>query len=340
MKRKTSAIIFTLILVLTIMSGCSDNSYESYLNAVEKTENASKYSGEFSMEVNSEVNTDGLSDEELRNVNLYNNFEVENVYKSDKALGLLESNLYINFGGLGFDIKYYDDSKAAFIKMPIVEKYVYMDDLSSLNSGSNFESEDMQIQTMDFNNMSDLVSDETKEELTKLWKDAIESNNVVKGKESLIETKEGEIKATKYTIKYEDKVFKELILESMMIIYKDEKFKEAGLISFKDGTNDIEFDIDLIRKEFIDLLVIENFELNAFIDIDGYIVKEDMDFVMSSTSTKVNMLEKISVSYTSKNFNFEKDQNILIPDTDSLEFMTKEEMETGLPSLFEDVFTR
>lgn len=337
MKRKIVAIVLTLILIVTMLSGCMDNSYENYLKAVEKTDNAKKYSGEFNMSVSSDINTEGLTNEEIKNVNLYNNFRVESNYKSDKELGLLESNIYVNFGGLGFDIKYYDDANKAFIKMPIVEKYVYMDDLSTLNTSSDVEIEDKAIK---FNEMSDLISEESREELTKLWENAIEKSNVVKGKESLIETKEGEVKATKYTIKYDDKIFKELILKSMLILYRDEKFKEAGFISIKGDEGQVDFDIESLRKDFVDILTIEKFELNAFIDIDGYIVKEELDFIISSDITENNSLEKVSVKYSSKLFNIEKDQKILIPKKEDLEFMTREEMEIGLPSLFEDVFSR
>ncbi|MGB3367924.1 MAG: hypothetical protein WBA54_10565 [Acidaminobacteraceae bacterium] len=337
MKRKLVSIILTLMLVVTVVSGCSDNSYENYLRAVEKTDAQTKYSGDFTISMKADINIEGLTKEELKSVNLYNNLEVSNSYKSDKELGLIESNLYINFGGLGFDIKYYDDSVKAFLKMPIVEKYVYMDDLSALDSGMDIETPNM-----DYANFSDLISEESKDEIAKLWKDAIDQDNIVKGKESLIETKEGEVKATQYTIKYEDKMFKELILKSMLILYKDEKFKDAGLINLSnyESRTSGEFDAELLREEFIDILVIENFEINAYIDIDGYIVKEDMDLVITSNTKGMNALEKLSVNYTSKMSNFGKDQNIIIPAKEDLEFMSREEMENGLPSLFEDVFSR
>lgn len=336
MKRKLVSIILTLMLMVTMISGCTDNSYEKYLRAVEKTESAAKYSGDFTISIKADINTEGLTKEELKSVNLYNNLEISNSYKSDKELGLFESNLYINFGGLGFDIKYYDDSIKAFLKMPIVEKYVYMDDLSALDSGS-----DLETTNMDFAKVSDIMSEESKEEIAKLWKDAIDQDNIVKGKESLIETKEGEVKATQYTIKYEDEMFKELIIKSMLILYKDEKFMESGLINFsKDQSSNMEFDAELLRKEFLDILMIEKFELNAYIDIDGYIVKEDMDLLITSNDKDVNVLDKLSVNYTSKMYNFGKNQNIVIPFKDDLDFMSRQEMENGLPSLFEDVFSR
>lgn len=336
MKRKLLATMLTLILVTIGLSACSDKSYENYLKAVEKTETVTKYSGDFNMKMSADINTDGLSDAELRNVSLYNNFEVINSYKSDQDEGLLESNIYINFGGLGFDIKYYDDSKKAFLKMPIIEKYVYMEDLSSLSSASDIES-----MYMNFDDISEIISDEAASELTKLWRDAVEANNVVRGKESLIETKEGEIKATKYIIKYEDKLFKELILDSMLILYRDDKFMESGLLNIPSPSKEMaDIDIEKIKTEFIDLLVIENFELNSYIDIDGYIVKEELNFVIKTGLVDSNPLDKISINYSYKIYNIGKDQKIIIPSKEELEFMTSEELEIGLPSLFEDVFSR
>ncbi|BEP28263.1 hypothetical protein [Helicovermis profundi] len=327
--KKSKKILISLCLILilgSLLTGCSDKTYGNYKKAVEKTDGISKSSGEFILNTKIDFNREGLSKEVADEMNMYSDFYLEQKNKSD--VNKTTSDIYVKLGGLGFNVTYYDDDKRAFVKLPMVDKYIYLDDLMKMGAYSESEI------TSYSNN---LISKESIRAIKALWNDSIKKNDVLKGNKSLINTPEGEVKAEKYTIKYSDKLLKELLLKTFEILYKDVDFKSNA--KMKIANKDLSKESVMEIKKYIELINIEKFELNSYIDIDGYIVKEDMKIYFNFSGDN-QYIKKFSMNFSSKLFNIEKNQNIVFPKYDENTFISRNELSKGIPSIYKNIFNK
>jgi hypothetical protein len=273
--------IFVVLLVFILGISCSDQSYEEYQQAVEKTENleSGKYSIE--MEYQTNFNEEELSVEEFKALSNFSNlkFSGANVFnhqnKSIEFYGNLEG------GNLALDLEYFQAGEKKYLKIPILGKYLDLND-------SNIEKLSQEM-TFDVNeNININIDEEVFEKIGSLWTDAIQEENVFKGEKSLLETPDGDIKVTEYSIELSDKLLKELVKETMIIL-------------------EISNEVELMNQ-----MTIQNFDYKAFVDIDGFVIKED--FAMDYLIEDIAEVDSGHFKFEIINYDLNKVQDINIPE--------------------------
>lgn len=331
---KKLRLIAVFVLLAMMLAGCSISSLESYKKAVEKTEGIKK--GQVASEVRMamDFNTTGMTEEEIKKLNYFKNIEgAFNVAYDEDAAKTIARN-YLNMGGLGFDMDFYINGDESFVKMPVVGKYIKLNDLmDQVESGQQAGKDECE-----------LISKETLDSLGKTWLNLLKQENVMKGKQIIQTTPDGEVKATQYTMKLTDEQIKALISEWTDTLSKDAKLKEAFETNIRKHVKDLEsVSYDKLFtdiKENLDAYRIEDFQYDAYVDIDGYIVNETIGFSIKFEGTKSGEMTGMKYRLETKNWNINKEQSFEFPVLTEENTLDADKLDQSMPSAFEDFFKK
>ncbi len=331
MKKIRLAAVFVLLAVL--LAGCSTNSLESYKKAVEKTDGIMRGQSSGEVKVEMDFNTTGMTEEQVKKMNYYKDVACSfNVTFDEEARQTLSRN-YLNLGGLGFDMDFYKNGEESFVKMPIIGKYVKLSDMINQAKEQQAPQE-----------AEELISKETLESLGKAWVDLLKQENVMKGKQIVQSTPDGEVKATQYTMKLSDEQIKALLSAWTDTLSGDEKLKAAFEDSFKDKVKDLEdVSYDKLFTDIKDNLKsyrIEEFQYDAFVDIDGYIVNEVVSCNVSVNDTKPGGMTAVRFQLETKNWSINKAQQFEFPVLTEENTLDADSLEQNMPSAFEDLLKK
>lgn len=329
MKRIT-AVILMVLLALSLVA-CNTDSLLEYKKAAEKTEQIKKghTAGEFSMAM--DLNTEGMTDEELKELSYYKDMKgsFDAIYDEDIQKVIFRN--YLNLGGLGLDYDMFMNGDEMFMKLPVVGKYIKLNEINS-----NFISE--QHEDLKTEN---IISKETIDGITKNWINLIKKEDVFKGKNIVLTTPDGEVKTTEYTIKLNDEQIKKLVLDSMDIVSKDEKLKVFydGITKNIEPIADTTFEEQLSNiKESIDDYTVESFSYMAYVDIDGYIVNEMIELSLSVDNKDNGRLTGLNYKLGIKNWDINKDQSFEFPELTDDNTLKLDELDENNLNMIEDMF--
>jgi len=326
--KKVLVLVLTLILILSLV-GCNTDSLKEYKKAAEKTEQVDKgqSSGEFILTM--DFNTEGMSPEEIKELNYYKDIEGSfNVtYDNNLEKGIYRN--YLNLGGLGFDYDIYCNSDEIFMKIPIVGKYMRLNPImTSLDSKENKSKNE------------DIISEETVKTISANWLSLMNKEDVFKGKNIVLTTPDGEVKSTEYTIKLSDEQIKKLFSDSIDSVYKDENFKEfyKNIQKNIESLNDKTFEELYADVEgYISDYKVENFSYIAYVDIDGYIVNEKIQLDLSVDSKDESSLVGLNYSININNWDFNKEQSFEFPILTDDNTVTTNDMDESGSFIIEDM---
>lgn len=328
MKRKVSLI---LALILILLTACNTNNLAEYKKAAEKTDQIIKgqTTGEFSLIT--EINQDGLSAEEIREINyikdMNGSFSV--IFDDEEEKSIVRN--YLNFGGLGYDFEVYNNNEEMFIKLPVVGKYLRIDDMSSVG-------EEM------YQPENQIASEETILEFSKKWLSLMNEEDVFKGKDIVITTPDGEVKTKEYIIKLNDEQIKMLLKDSIEIFSKDKNLKnlyEENIRAMAEPLKDKTFEEVLLDiKDNADKFNVEKFSYTAYVDIDGYIINEIIEILLKTKNVDKGNIESFSYNLNIKNWDINKQQNLVFPILTDENTMNTENIEENMPAAMEDLFSK
>ena len=328
--KRISIIIVTLLLSVAL-AGCNNDSLVDYKKAVEKTEQikTGQTSGEFSLSM--VFNTEGMTAEQIKELNylkdLRGDFNAAYDYNSGKKV----FRNYLNFGGLGFDFDLFMDGEEMFLKLPVIGKYMKLEDMkSSINMDQKADGE------------CEFISKGTLDEISGLWIGLLKKEDVFKGKDIILTTPDGEVKTTEYTIKLSDQQIKILASDVMKILSKDEKLRknvDEYINNNLKQEKTTSFD-ELISnfREGIKNYNVENFSYTAYVDIDGYIVNEIIEVALSVDHPKQASPTYINYELDIKNWDINKEQKFDFPVLTKENTLKMDEMEETMPFMMEDLF--
>ncbi|MEA3422836.1 MAG: hypothetical protein U9Q80_03390 [Bacillota bacterium] len=282
-------ILIILLLSIITMIGCNDKGYDDYKLALEKTNDLKSYELYWDMKVEMDYNYEGLDQDEIEMIKKYENMEMEMISIEDYREGYVDSEIYISYGNIGFNADYFVSDQGSYLSLPFVEGYIDVSDVE----GEDFIAMDYKF----------LISEDTTDKIQELWIETISSENVFKGDSILIDTKDGSVKTTKYTIEINDEIFKEFMSKTLILLMKDEEFMEYLKSSeLPEDFNVTEF-IEEIKKFKLDKFLYE-----IYVDIDGYIVSEDIEVVIDSEQEHllgIDFTLSSNISNINKEFDFE-----------------------------------
>lgn len=325
-------IIITLLLAIW-MPACRSDSLGDYRKASEKTENIKKgkTSGEFLVVV--DFDKEGMTSEQIKELNYYKdmrgNFDV--VYDDDEGKAIFRN--YLNFGGLGFDFDLFVDGDEVFMKLPVIGKYMSINEMQdSLNISGNVQES------------PELISKEAWDKINDLWLGLMNKEDVFKGKNIVLTTPDGEVKTREYTIKLKYMQIKSLVNDSIDILLGDEKLKESYEKYFNKDAEHKEYEspekILNNIKEGIKYYNVENFRYTAYVDIDGYIVNEIIEISIKAENSKKGTPSGISYKLDIKNWDINKEQEFDFPELTEENTIEMDDMENNMPDVIEDLFKK
>lgn len=327
MKRLLFAAL-ALMLVISL-SACNTSNLEEYKQASEKTDQITrgKVSGEFATKI--ELNTENMTAEEIKELNYYKDMKGSfNVSYDDEAGKSIFRN-YLNMGGLGFDFEVFINGEEMFMKLPVVGKYMKLDEVeANVNVEENEE----------------IISEETIDFITQKWISLMNDDDVFKGKDIVLTTPDGEVKTTEYVIKLNDQQIKTLVKESTDILSRDEKLKSfyrKYIEKSSEKSNVKSFESILAElKTGIDNYNIESFMYTAYVDIDGYIVNETFEISAAVIDPEEKNLKAISYKLNLNNFDINKEQNFDFPVLSNDNTLSVDEMDESMPDMMKDLFNK
>ncbi len=332
--RKIGTILLITLLIISL-SGCNKNDLEDFKAAVAKTQEINR--GQISVNNITEMDFDtkGLTPEEIKYQNYFKKVETNFNETFNKEENKMISRNYFNFGGLGFDMVIYMDGEEMYIKMPMIGKYLMIDEGIFQASNKEIDKND-ELYVKDW-----FISENTQKEITDTWLSVLEEENVFSGEDSVMSTPDGEVKVTHYTIKLTGEETKILLGKTIDILSKDpnleenvnkiiqEKTKETEKISLEEKFKEV--------KELIEASNIKAVNYNAYIDIDGYIVKEDLEASMSFIPNETNKLKDLKYSMEINRWSINKKQDFEFPTIDRENIIDFQKMNQEMPSIFEDI---
>lgn len=315
------------VLILT-MTACGQNPLEQYKKAVAKTDSISKgqLSGEVILEM--DFDTEGLTDEEIKQINYFKSVESRMHVKYDEEENKSIVMVYSNFGGMGFDSEVYLNGEKIFMKMPIEGKFI---DLSSMID--KFD------KTQNEEQLNQFISKESIEAIKELWTGVLNEEDVVAGKSSLLNTENGEVKVTLFTISLSDQQVKALINKVIDILSEDEDFEKMITQFFNDSDEPISVD-ELLKEQrnIVEKIEVNDFKYEVYIDIDDYIVESNLEATINYLHSDFGNLRSQKISFKSQNWDIEKEQEFNFPELTDENTLELENMDQGMPFMFQDLF--
>lgn len=336
--KKVFVLLLTLLTLITILlTGCNTDSLIDYKKAAEKTDGIIR--GQTSAEFNTttEINTEGMTDEEIREINYYKDMNGSFNVVFDAELKKEIYKIYLNLGGLGFDFDLFINGNEIFMKLPVVGKYLNFNDI-------DFES------TMNINEEKIIISDDSVTAIGTKWLGLLKKEDVFKGKEIVLTTPDGEVKTTEYTINLNDEQIKKLFVDVVDIVYTDENLKsfyeeyiETKIKENADSIDDLE-DVTYEKmldnmKENIDFYQVEKFNYTAYVDIDGYIVNEDIELIVKVDNSEQKRLTGFNFKLDINNWDINKKQEFNFPILNE-ENTFKMKDEESMPNIMQDIFNK
>lgn len=298
--------IFIFIIIVALFGsliGCSSNTLEDYKEAVIRTENITKGKSSFKINIINSFNYEGLPEDTVKDLAYFENIEISSVTTFDFTKLLMHSMSYFNFGGLGYDSDVYLKDNEVIVRIPIIGKYIVI---------NNNESQeiDSQANSQQFNDIYVNIIMPIQNKSTEI----LERENVVKGEKSIMSTEDGDVKATKYTIKLNDEQIEEFINFLFDIIVNNKEYIDdfSNLAIDKDSEMNFEELLNLLKKELDDFETI-TFEKIAYIDIDGYIVKDTVTIEFFNENAEPGKVSYRKFILEEQNWNNEIEQKIEIP---------------------------
>lgn len=326
-----------LILILLFTTACSENTFEDYQAALSKTENIQRGKVNTEMGLNLSFNTEGLAEEDLRQIKSFEQIVYEGTTSFDytgenKQVSSL--NL-ISLGGLGMNFDFFMNGENMALYIPMLGKYL---DLST----SSFESADLNTDQFEaFSNIT--LSDETLTALEKIWSETFEADEIVKGEKSTMETPEGDVRVVKFTVTPEKEKLKVFIKKAATVIFEDEQLKEALHSQFSKDVDTMvvwEGSVEEILKSLDESMAfweVEKFEVVDFIDVDGYIVESNVAVGLSFNATRPGTMKSFQMDFRTRYYEIEKAQDIVFPELTEENSVTIDTLQQGLPSTYENL---
>ncbi|WP_148134415.1 hypothetical protein [Candidatus Formimonas warabiya] len=321
------------VLLAALLAGCTGDSLESYKKAVQKTEEITKgqVSGDFTLALDFDLT--GLEEAQIKDLEYFKNIKGSFQATYDREAEKTICRNYLNLNGLGFDTDFYRNGREMFIKMPIAGKYIRLDEMME-------GKETKPPGTAEF----DFVSPETGDTLHQTWLALIRQEDVFTGKSMILTTPDGEVKTTRYGIKLTDAQIKALINDTFAALSGDEKLKSNfdRLIEQNFASQD-EITFDRLSGEIKKSLAscrIENFQYDAYVDIDGYIVNEIISFEAKFTPDQAGGVTGIRYRLETKNWDINQEQEFKFPVLTKENTLDPEEMDRNLPFVFKDLFQK
>ncbi|NLP14725.1 MAG: hypothetical protein GX383_09695 [Clostridium sp.] len=254
----------------------------------------------------------------------------------DHKNGRGESNYYINIGGNIINTRIFAQEDKIFMSFPGVDsetRYIKFD----LN-GENFE------ESLNKELMGEYGK--IKDELNRIWTEAVKNEIIANEGNSFENTPEGDIKVNQLSFELTDEKVKNILGEFLRLVSQNEAVKKFSIETGQRFSNeeilkeDIEegieglFDkLDGYDKEIKESFTLKKLKLTAKIDKDRYIIDERLKgeiIIKDGTEGKA----VVSFEINTTRWNINRDIDINIPQIDEDEIIGEDEIDELLDEFY------
>lgn len=210
-RKRAAAVGLGLLLILALimtMTGCSGAAYDKLMKAEAKTDAATTGVTTTRITLENDFDTTNLTAEELKMVNYMKKVTYEGTARFDRERGQMASDLYLSMGGIGFDAEVYSFDGETYIKLPVMKKYMNVEDLMTFEGAS-------------VGAQQEVLSKAALEKLGDIWSAVATPDNVKKTGSALLRTDYGDLKTTRYTIEVDPAVVQTALIDSVKVISED-----------------------------------------------------------------------------------------------------------------------
>ena len=294
-----------LVVILVLLSGCqSGTDLDAYRAAVEKTDAATAGKSEFKLTINNEFHLKESTPESQKAMAFFERIVFSTATRFDETR--IQSDLYLNFGGIGFDAAYYRDGELEFTKLPLVGKYMKLDEM---DPGMAIDSELLE--------SFDPIGEE--------WLRMMREENIFKGKRHVLSTADGDVKVTRFSIELTDEQIQQgLALIADVIEENEKEILASGFF----GESSQENGHQLIQEaaENVRSVRFEDFVYTTDIDIDGYVIQSEFLGTLKVGDGE-DMITRVAVR--TLNWGFDQEPEFSIPTPEADEWADKEDLGTN-----------
>lgn len=314
-------LVLGLIACVLFLTACSQASYDDYVEAVALTEQTRSGVREVEVSYFMEIDRSQLSIEDAELISSLNQMTMRLYETFDLSQQMGVTQVYAQYGGIGFDSEVYYDQEGIWVAIPFIGKYAFIDPQMDFSENSLAES---------FNGLQ--LSPETLETIKDLYLKSFNKDQVIRGEQTIMATVDGDVKATKYTIDLKEAQFIEFVKEAIETLSRDPQV--ISTFEAYEAPISLE-DLKTIFYEVLDAMQFETFQIVNYIDIDGYIVEEHF-------LAKVVFDQSLQMPFLSAEFAFNmtlgkiNDQvSIIKPPIAPEDIIPIEDLSTEIPKLFE-----
>lgn len=322
--KKIVCLALTLVLMLSL-TACNTNNLAEYKKALEKTEQITRGQTQVEFSSNVDINTEGMSAETIKELDYYKDMKGSFNVAFDEEAKKSIFRSYINFGGLGFDYDLYFNDGEIIMKLPVAGKYMRMNEV---NNSSAIEESKVN---------GEIISESTMKAISEKWVELMNEENVFRGKDIILTTPDGEVKTSEYSITLSNQQIKSLFSDTVDSISKDTNLKQL-YEEYRSKENKKSFeDVIKLLRDNAENYSVENFKYVALVDIDGYIVSENIEFHIKAEDKSL-IIREVDYKLNVKNWDINKEQVFDFPvlnDKNSIKADNAKEIPDVMKSLFD-----
>lgn len=319
-KRELHILKFFILILgsIFLFTGCvGGEDYKEYIDAANKTDEIDKSAQKIEVNITNTFNEKALEDMNLSDQKMFSALEQVSLNISsrfDQTKGQSLSSVYYVYQGLGTDIKLYQKSQdEMYLKLPFDSKmYQINQDIAKANQ-----------EQVDFKSLYLTIGRD--------WNNMLKSENIFIGEKSIITSDAGEVKATKFTVKptsaqlsdFMGLLKSNVLSNKQMIIEYIGSFQEKGTIDAGNFENFV--------NALFDSMSITRFEEVAYVDIDGYVIDEQIEIEIDYTTTNnfTNLLKHQKITIKSSHWDIEKKQDLDFSDLNQSEIVPIDQLTKG-----------
>lgn len=308
------------LIMIIFLVGCQVDALEYYQEASEKTSTIEDGQSELDMSLELDFNID-VKDQNPELDDFFGSIVYEQIAKFSKEQTIARQ--YIGNDAIGMDLVYYKNYDEEYLKVPYLGKYL---SLLDLNMNSDLYAEPP-------------FSKASEEEIKRMWLALVSEEDVVNLGDEVIDTPEGEVKVKKFVISFSHDQVQAFMNEVLILLENDAKFIEQlpkyQTYNYSDGEFETyQHDLDAEQMMngihmFMDNIVVEEFKMTAYIDIDKYIVHHVYDVKLSFKDFMKEVLDEIRFHADYQLFDMHEKQELEFPELNDNEFVTIEELLEG-----------
>ncbi|MCH4889896.1 hypothetical protein EZV73_20115 [Acidaminobacter sp. JC074] len=304
------------LILIVFLVGCQTDALEYYRDASLKTQTIEQ--GQSKLDMTLEVD---FSDQVVKDNPELEDFLGKIVYEQNAQFSGEDviARQYLGNDAIGLDTIFYKSGQDEYLRIPFLGKYLSL---------AEYEDNELYAEPP--------FTKASEEEIKKMWLALVGEEDVVNLGDEVIDTPEGEVKVKKFVISFSNEQVHQFFGDVLTLLEKDPKFVEMipkyPSYVYQDDQmmtyeNNLSLDEMILgMRTFMDNVVVDEFKMTAYIDIDKYIVHHVYDVKLSFKDFIEEALNEVRFHAEYQLYDLHEKQVLSFPDVGEEDYITSEEI--------------